>query len=350
MKPGEFLAWDESPTMVSAARRTVVGALLLILILLASIAAFNHQVDPRQVNRKNALAPPVILDRDVKIHQLAQQGHFDFAILGTSRVQRFDPALIEKATGKKGYNAGLVGTSVTQAWETAEIFYLPKHRKAGSPTHIVYGFAPESIEGLGRTPNIPSSTTPLKAWIQFGTLKESIQVLHSRMNRKRDRQRTIEKANNSVRDDGYVKRGPFFDVNGYAARNDLEQQIAKAYRRYFLNLKKSGLDTDVQSTLAGIEKLLQVARREGDAPTIVLLPMQPKLAKQLKELGRDKFIAAIEQGLSDLAKRYEFTLLDYQDVRDFHGGSDDFYDGVHPRTKLADAMSRALVDDDPRLG
>lgn len=114
-------------------------------LLLVGIALFNAMVgepSPTSTDRNASAAA------NLKLRLLDRADDLDFVILGSSRVQRLDPTL---ATGRSGFNAGMVGTSLADA-STVGRWLIDRASADGEPPpHLVLGLAAESFEPQGAT-------------------------------------------------------------------------------------------------------------------------------------------------------------------------------------------------------
>jgi hypothetical protein len=154
----------------------------------------------------------------------------------------------------------------------------------------------------------------------------------------------------TLRKDGYLARGAFFSASTFGTLEQLREFVDFQYRLFYGNVKRRGGPARIEPTATKqLERLLSTANRAGDRPTIVLPPMQDSFARELGPLGRDRYVITVREWLEEQQDEHDFLLLDYSEPEQFGDAGDAFYDGVHPRAKLANASVDRVIEDDPLL-
>jgi len=348
---------------------------------LAVVAAINVYVDPINVTHSHRFVAEKV-DVSQKGPLLVRFQHPDFIILGTSRVQRLDPRIAQRETGAKGFNAGIIQSSIKDAVNIATwVANRAAHFHEPMP-HIIYGITPESFgrqppgDYLGLPPLYQDAQTvvrdartsranqirvklrSLASLIQYQTLVHSLKILKYEHGNKpsppapiqpEPQPATTPAEKPPLRRDGYVTRGPYFPVLE-ANSTTFEQTVNTTFHQFYSTLKTQGGVAHVEESAAEqLVILFRLANHEGDTPTLVWLPMREDLAKELGPLGRDEYLRTTHAFLDSLHKRFNFRVFDYENLDDFGTAHSSFFDGVHPKADLANLEMERLVHDDPLI-
>ncbi len=321
-------------------------------------------------------------ERARKFRLLAHQPDVGVVLIGNSRVQRWDPARIHAATGLETFNAGIVGMPLTDLRAITEWLAQRRSTTGTAMPHIIAVIAPENFTQQTPLPNelnLPnfarreSTMSRIRGHIdraarltQLQTLKQAIRALqrsdatapsHERQGARRDVQAVrgtlpahTTTATTRFRADGYLEHGAFFGADTLGTAANLRAMFEAQYALFYNTVKQRGGVAHIEpSAQLEVIRMLAAAHRAGDHPTLVLAPLDRALSDQLHPLGRDTYAANVRTWLNTLRSRYSCTVIDYMNPTQFGSARNSFYDGVHPRPALADAMVDHLMSDDPVL-
>ena len=332
-------------------------------------------------------------ERGIKYGLLQRQHQLDFVLIGNSRVQRWDPALVTAATGARGFNGGVVGATLADfRFMTEWLDARAKHDHAQMP-HVVVVMPLESFRmqtspdetGVPTFRTQPTTTDKarsrlerIKALTQWQTLKQSISIVKHRYERTSNRSgrhtrietrpsgspvdqhaepaiastdvRSGGSIDTQFRADGYLEDGAFFGAHVFGKPQALKSFVNGQARNFYEALKLGrGVHQLEPSAQREVIQMLKTANKAGDTPTIVVPPMHPATDKLLSGLGRDIFAQTTLNWLDSLHRTYKFTVLNYLDASQFGSARTAFYDGQHPRPELATKLVERLIRDDKYL-
>ena len=340
-------------------------------------------------------------ERTQKMQLLSQTDDPAFVFVGNSRVQRWNPDVVSRETGTRGFNASIVGSPLTDARAIVEWLAARARKQGAEMPHVVVSTPPEIFTEQPPAPNdlglphVAGSSTRRERLLsrmqraarltQWQSTQQAFRVFVPRTTVRTEPALTkaapapsqsLEDAqstrptqhvnpsasstetrpapaadrNMSFQANGYLEAGAFFGSSSFGGTRSLERLVEGQYRQFYDSIKRRGgperIDPSAQREL---ERLLRSANQAGDTPALVMPPMRLDLARELAKLDRPSYQRALDAWLDDLHNRYSFTMLDYDNFHTFPVSDDMFYDGVHPHKDLADTMVRRMIDDDPGL-
>lgn len=337
------------------ARRFVLEFVLVLALILGVVASFNWMVDPLDTFGRGPQQGPGT-DRNVKVHLFRGEKLPQILLLGSSRMQKYDPSVIRKLTGLRAFNASVAGSNIIDQTAFAGWAAERAANGDGPMPKIVYGIAPEEfrpqptglalraypelarqVHGGSRFfDNLETKWAPL---IQWGTIKTSVSVIAGTV---KGNDFTDKKAP-EFRDDGFLMRGQEDSaLKDGRTRQSRWDRVQRQHVRFYERRPQRDLP---YSARARFESLLAIANKAGDTPTIFVLPMSSALSSTVDPLGRSDMSDRLRTYLTQLQKRYKFQWLDYSDVSSFGGDNTKWYDGAHPMAENASAVLRQLLND-----
>jgi hypothetical protein len=313
-----------------APRAFVWATLTTFFALLAAVLSLNVAVDPFALAGTNLVRPAAENDRGIKLTLIDRLTRPPgLLILGSSRARKAEPAYLEGLTGRSGFNAAVTGGTAADAWVMTN--YLS--RRFPSNYRAYLWFVDIGIATNGVNPMLasdPRATPYLAGRPRFGIAdvgtylgtdasRESLRVLRACQQHGCKPRRLIR-----YRPDGsLVPR---------SIRNLPEQ--ARSLRR------------DVQREVAGIranppherpfdprryvyfERTLAFMNRHDATPVIVLNPVHPEVLAELRKYGYPGRKPSLEY-LHELHARFDFVVVDAEDIRTWHGVATDFSNVNH---------------------
>lgn len=152
------------------------------------------------------------------------------------------------------------------------------------------------------------------------------------------------------RADGYLPAGAFFSASRFGEKDNLRAFVTSQHRNFYADVIRRGGPGRIEpSALAELTRIFTTANKAGDTPTIVLPPLAADFARELEQMRRETFANTVRAWLKSAAKQHEIVVLDYSDPSEFGEAQASFYDGVHPRSEITNAMIDRLLKDDPKL-
>ncbi len=342
----------------SGARGFIAVALVTAFAVTALVAAFNMVVDPYGLLGTGLFVKGTFSDRTVKadlIEKLAAPPKV--VVVGSSRSMRVSPTLIEDATGRTAFNAGVNGIGgavdvwafvnyLHDRWPEARFDYLwyvdvetfsnseIGGRLTGEPRLLKY-----AGEGLTSRQHLSSAVAEVLSGVEsvlaWTTVEDSIALL-----RQQDKASTREvRYRRTFLDDGYRlphERTPKAARRAYAKglQTSLGQYVP-IYRDDFERLDP-GARQYFEATIALMREL-------GGSPTLVLTPMHPDLYAELRPLGWEERRGWVVDYLRSAQAEYGFTFVDMHDTARFGADLKGFYDGVHMNDVNNDRLLRAVL-------
>lgn len=326
-------------------RRAFFFVLVLVLVtalVMGAVLALNVIADPYGSVGTHLFPTVTTSDRTVKADKIEQlkEGP-ELVVLGSSRSMRYEPSYLEEKTGLSAFNAGVNGIGgAADAWAMSQ--FIHDTRPDADPAYLwlldVEAFVPFEIGA--RTANEPRLAQYVgQASIGKGprefarALWENRSTLFS-LDTAWDSARLLlyrEEAKSSqskyrklILDDGVLKPRKW-------SEKEWKRRWPNSIERYSALHKNAykGLDPTAQEYF---EKTLAFMNEQGQAPVIVLTPVNPKLRKILAPLGWDKRHEEVVAYVESLQGAYDFVFLDMTDPKVFDFDKKEWYDGVHMTT------------------
>jgi hypothetical protein len=139
-----------------------------------------------------------------------------------------------------------------------------------------------------------------------------------------------------------IARSEGFTPDGYYTPVDYNWSKSKA--KYEAMYGDGSLYTHLSGlSKRYLERTLRDMNAWGEAPVIVLSPMQPDLERELGPVGWSARHADLVAYLKGLRSTYRFRALDFTSIRSFGGDRHAFYDPVHMRAANLHRMLSAVL-------
>ncbi len=346
---------SSSPTVQYAAaeaespwRGFVRRFLALLVGAVACIAALNFLVNPESIYPTNLLPAVTWNTRPAKAEMMDRaQPRPQALILGSSRIMKLDPALVERLTGLPAFNAG-VNVAMTEDYYVL-LRYAVEH--AHLPLKLVVigvdvdAFHDrEPINDYLLQPN-PLGSYLLKgearyaAWKRFTTLFNGYQTklsfisLWDSLVRKR-------KPNYSFEADGYLHFNAL-EAERATGHYDLDSKLSVTVQQYLRRYE--GFTKVSPQRLEYFTKTLQYSREHGIRVVVFLTPAHPRVIQALQarayEQRREEVLAAVNR----VCGQYGVALYDLSTLDKFGGRPSDFFDGVHPDENNSAKIVKAVL-------
>ena len=342
-----------SPWEPGAPRRFVAWLLGTLVVLLACVFAFDYYVDATGVTGRNTKWNVVenAKDRTVKLdyYERMRDDPPQTVLLGSSRVMKFQPSVVEAITGKRTFNAAVSGGTP----EDSLLFVkLIAQRQPDDFPHLVWGVDVDAFrdkqlrDGLAQDPRtqqflstprrIANTVTMVGTLLERQTLETSIRSV-----RRGGPPKSVA-AQRTYAPDGFQE----WELHPVASTPYLlRQQVATEMRQYTQAIFVRDAYTEVEEApTRDFEELIRIANRHGDVPTVFLTPYQPGAKRFLDEYDIDARTREVRALLRRLQSGHglRFELADFTDLETFGGDPSEFYDGVHMSTVNTSAALREL--------
>jgi hypothetical protein len=288
-------------------RKTLPLTLLLGLAVAATGAASS--------------TPPT--DRSVKLDLIAKlkQGP-EILILGDSRGRQAEPSFLQRLTGRTGFNAAVQGGSAPDAWVftryTADRFPGQKRRyiwfvSAGLTTNIATPWLTSDPRGrryLREVAPYLSTQTVTVAW-NTGT---------------------------HYRDDGSLlgEQSPPSPAQVKRVKAEAAQAVAQ------IRLHPPVAAPPDTSRYPLFEHVLAYMNSRGERPVIVFNPVYPTVFAELEKHGSPLATSSLDY-LHSLEPRYDFVVVDCQDIHKWGGTDYDWTNITHVDRANMRRMLRYIV-------
>jgi hypothetical protein len=287
-----------------------IRSLLLLVLGLAVVATSAAST-----------APPT--DRSVKLDLLAGLKHGpEILILGDSRGRQAEPSVLQQLTGHTGFNAAVTGGSAPDAWVftryAADRFPGRRRRylwfvSAGLTTNIVdprLRADPRGQRYLREVAPYLSTQTVSPPWATDTRYKP----------------------------DGSLPGTQSPPSPAHVAKVKAEAARAVAQLRQHPPSATAVDPARVQL----FEHLLAYWNSRGERPVIVLNPVYPTILAELEKDGNPLATASLDY-LAGLHQRYDFVVVDCQDIRRWGGTDSDWTNDSHVNRANMRRMLRYIV-------
>jgi len=313
------------------------------LVLIGAVLAFNLLVDPFAIAGTNLVPSAVETDRAIKLTLLEQlRSAPEILVLGSSRSRQAEPAFLRRLTGHQGFNAGVTGGTAADAWVftrvAAQIF--PAHGRryiwfvdAGVATN---GVNPQ-LEADPRAKRYLSgqhglALGDLSTYISPQASSASLRVIYKCVVHPCPAPRKFNP-------DGSIRQ---------SALGSLPEQspnAAVAAAQMVANIRArppTELGSIDPKRYAFFERTLAFMNARGERPVIVLNPIYPTVLAELERYGYPQRKAALAY-LQTLHGRFDFVLVDCQDIRAWGGSARDFSNPTHVNQRNMRRMLAYIV-------
>jgi hypothetical protein len=292
-------------------RRRSIAAFLVVAVALVAAAAGAGS------------APRGPTDRSVKLDLIGKLVRSpEILILGDSRGRRAEPSLLQRLTGHSGFNAAVTGGSAPDAWVftryTADRFPGRKRRyiwfvSGGLTTDIVdprLRADPRGRRYLHEVAPYLSPQTVNPPWATDTRYRPDGSLLYDQ----------------SPPSPVQVKK--------------VKAQAARAVAQLRLHPPKPPPSDPARVQL--FEHLLAYMNARGERPAIVFNPVYPTVLAELDKYGNPLVTSSLDY-LSSLHSRYDFVVVNCQDIHTWGGTDYDWSNASHVDQANMRRMLRYVV-------
>lgn len=320
----------------------LLGAVLVALI---AIGAANWYVDPTGVTGR--ATPWRIADNAaVRSEKLdlyeGLEEEPEVVLLGSSRVMKFEPAYVERLTSDRAFNAAVSGGVPQDALLFTKL--LEERQRTNFP-HLVWGLDIDAFRnkqlraGLATDPRmrrfIPRGERLASATAAAGTLTElqTAQAALRALQEKGLDPAAREKPNSAEADrtfspDGFQEWSLPFPKQPVFLARAVRKQIGQ-YAGFIF--QRDAYTRVERAPFADFRRVIEIANRHGDEPTIFLTPYHPLAERFLARHRNEEREQEVRERLHQLQEEgtVRFELVDLTSLDRFGGDPAEFYDGVH---------------------
>jgi hypothetical protein len=324
-------------------RRFVVAALVACCLALGAVFTLNVLVDPFSLSGSGLLPPALETDRTIKLNLIQKlRSSPDIVILGSSRARQAEPSYLKRITGHSAFDAAVTGGTAADAYMMARYVTdrFPGHE------HRYIWFVDSGIATNGVNPQLwedPRGARYLSGKGLHLTLRDVGTYIGTQATAASWR---------------VVQACVFGSCRGriqYLPDGSIARRTLRYLPERSGSLKKS-VDALVAAVVthplrkantnpiryAYFERALAFMNAHGVRPVIVLNPIHPRVWAQLRKQGFVKRKAGLAY-LHDLHKRFDFVVVDCQDIRRWGGSARDFTNATHVNRWNMRLMLRYIV-------
>jgi hypothetical protein len=295
--------------MRAAHSRQVVPLVLLLAVLATSSTGAASS------------APPT--DRPVKLNLIEKLKHGpEILILGDSRGEEAEPAVLQRLTGHAGFNAAVTGGSTPDAW-------------------VFTRYAADRFPGRQRR------------YIWFVSAGLTTNIVDPRLKADPRGQRYLEEVTPYL--STQTVSPPWHTNTHFRPDGSLpgEQGMPSPARANRLNAKAAQEVAQIRqhppvvppfdpTRYTLFEHLLGYVNAHGSRPVIVLNPVYPPILTELKRYGTPLSTQSLDY-LDSLKGRYDFVVVDCQDIHKWGGTDYDWLNLTHVNRANMRRMLRYIV-------
>jgi hypothetical protein len=227
-------------------------------------------------------------------------------ILGSSRSKRVEPAYVQTLTGRTGFNAGVISGTAADAWVMtrylADCFPLRKRR--------YLWFVDAGIATDGINPDLRADPRSHK---YLGHSSAPADCSPRRLS-----------PNNHYNPDGSFGQG---SPHLQERPSDLDAKVAKLVASVRAHPPPVGGKPNPKRYVWFV-KALDFMNNHGSRPVIVLDPIYPTVLAALRKVGFPERKTS-RKYLTQLHKRFDFVVVDAEDIHRWGGSPNDFADPTH---------------------
>jgi hypothetical protein len=323
-------------------RRFVTATLVSCFGLLAVVLALNVAMDPFATAGTGLVSPAVEDDRSIKLTLLDQlrQGT-ETLILGSSRARQAEPSFLRSLTGRSAFNAGVTGGTAADAW----VFTRRAADRFPEQQRRYVWFIDAGVATNGVNPQLeadPRARKYLRDGGGFGLDDVGIYI-------------GTEATQASWR----VFKACVLGRCRPRIRYGADGSIARSSLRVLPEQAKS-LERDVAQLVASIrahppvsapvdpkrylyfERTLAFMNGHGSRPVIVLNPIYPTVLAELEKYGFPERRAGLAY-LRQLHRRYDFVVVDCQNIDTWGGSAIDWTNAKHVNRRNMRRMLRYIA-------
>ncbi len=270
-----------------------------------------------------ASAPPAPTDRSVKLDLIAKLEHGPgILILGDSRGRQAEPSLLQRLTGHTGFNAAVTGGSAPDAWVFTR---YTVDRFPGQKRRYLW------FVSAGLTTNIADPRTEADArgrrYLQEVAPYLSTQTVNPPW-----------ATDTRYRSDGSLPGEQAPPSSARVKRVKVEAAKIVAQLRRHPPAAPTFDPTRVQL----FEHLLAYMNGRGERPVIVFNPVYPTVLAELEKYGDPLATSSLDY-LHNLRPRYDFVVVNCQDIHAWGGTDYDWTNATHVDRANMRRMLRYIV-------
>ena len=290
--------------------------------LLAAFLALSVVIDPFATAGTGLVLSAVENDRSIKLTLLEQLPHgAETLILGSSRAREAEPSFVRSLTTHSGFNAGVTGGTAADAW----VFTRCAADRFPEQQRRYVWFIDAGVATNGVNPQLDADP--------------------------RARRYLRGRAGCSPKDVGaYPHVTRRYRADGSIARSSLRVLPEQA----------RSLERDVAQLVASIrahppvsapvdpkrylyfERTLAFMNGHGSRPVIVLNPIYPTVLAELEKYGFPERRAGLAY-LRQLHRRYDFVVVDCQNIDTWGGSATDWTNAKHVNRRNMRRMLRYIA-------
>jgi hypothetical protein len=293
-------------------RRSTTAVLAVTLGLVAATAGANS-------------APPGPTDRTVKLDLIEKLKRGpEILILGDSRGRRAEPSLLQRLTGHTGFNAAVTGGSTPDAWVftryTADRFPGQKRRYIW---FVSWGLATNIV-----TPWLQADPRG-RHYLQEVVPYLSTQTVTVPLQRATP---TDYRADGSLR----IEPSPPTPAHTRKVKAKAAHMVAQIRQHPPVTPPPDPARYQL------FEHLLAYVNGRGERPVIVINPIYPTVLAELERYGDPLATSSLDY-LHGLEPRYDFVVVDCQDIHKWGGTDYDWENATHVDRANMRRMLRYIV-------
>jgi hypothetical protein len=268
-------------------------------------------------------APRGPTDRSVKLDLIARLKHGpEILILGDSRGRQAEPSLLQRLTGHTGFNAAVTGGSAPDAWVFTR---YTADRFSGQKRRYIW------FVSAGLTTNIPDPRTQGDPRGRR-YLHEVAPYLSTQ---------TIDPP--WATDTRYRADGSLPGEQSPPSPARVKQVKAKAAQIVAqLRQRPPSVPPFDPTRVQLLEHLLAYMNGRGERPVIVFNPVYPTVLTELQKYGDPLATSSLDY-LRSLRPRYDFVVVDCQDIHTWGGTDYDWTNATHVDRANMRRMLRYIV-------
>jgi len=288
--------------------------------LLAAVLTLNVVMDPFATAGTGLVPSAVENDRSIKLTLLEQlpQGA-ETLILGSSRARQAEPSFLRSLTGHSGFNAGVTGGTAADAW----VFTRCAADRFPAQQRRYVWFIDAGVATNGVNPQLDADPRA-RRYLRGG-------------------------AGCSLKDVGaYPQVTRRYRADGSIARRRSPPEQAKSLKRDVAKIVASirahppvSRSFDPESYIY-FERAFAFMNEHGSRPVIVLNPIYPTVLAELEKYGFPERRAGLAY-LRRLHRRYDFVVVDCQNIHTWGGSTTDWTNAKHVNRRNMRRMLRYIV-------
>lgn len=287
-----------------------LGLLVAALTLCAALVPpASARVDRAEVALEN--------DRSIKLTLIDRLKRSpEILVVGSSRGRHAEPTFIETLTGRTGFNAAVTGGDAPDAWVMTR--YMA--RRFPSTKRRYLWFLDVGIAGDTVNPQLAADP---RAARYLGLTGGGLAVA---------RQTTLYKPDGSIN----YSSLPSVPDSAERLRTSVERLVAS------IRANPPAPSPTPPKQRVYFERTLAYMNRHGARPVLVLNPIYPTVLAELERFGFPGRQAALEY-LAALRSRFDFVLVDCEDISRWGGSPTDFVNATHVNRANMRRMLRYVV-------